>query len=256
MFHNAMVRAPAANFATGLTTVDLGAPVYLRALEQHEAYCAALERCGLRLVHLAPDERYPDSTFVEDTAVITERCTILTRPGAPSRRDEVTSISAELTHFCPALQSIREPGTVDGGDVCEAGNHFFIGVSQRTNEAGAEQLVAILAQAGYTSTLVDIRDVEGILHLKSGLACLADNRLVVIEALAARAEFRGYDLIRVNAGEEYAANCLGINDYILVAAGFPAFEQTLRATGHQTLVLDMSEFQKMDGGLSCLSLRF
>ena len=256
MLHRALVRPPAANFAAGLTTVDLGAPVYECALEQHEAYCAALERCGLSLIRLAADERYPDSTFVEDTAVLTERCAILTRPGAPSRADEVIRIGAELVQFYPALHSIRAPGTLDGGDVCEAGNHFFIGISQRTNESGAQQLSAILAQTGYTSTLVDIRNVKGILHLKSGLACLAGNRLAVIEALAAREEFHGYDLVRVHLGEDYAANCVSVNDHVLVAAGFPAFDQTLQSLGHQTLALDMSEFQKMDGGLSCLSLRF
>ena len=225
-------------------------------LEQHEAYCAALERCGLSLIRLAADERYPDSTFVEDTAVVTERCAILTRPGALSRADEVTGISAELAQFYPGLHSIQAPGTLDGGDVCEAGNHFFIGISQRTNERGAQELAAVLSQTGYTSTLVDIRDVKGILHLKSGLACLADSRLVVIEALATREEFRAYELVRITAGEEYAANCVSLNDHVLVAAGFPAFEQTLQALGHQTMALDMSEFQKMDGGLSCLSLRF
>ena len=256
MFRSAIVRSPAANFAAGLTTVALGTPAYARALEQHESYCAALERCGLKLLRLAADERYPDSTFVEDTAVITERCAILARPGAPSRRDEVTSIGAELAHSFPVLHSISEPGTLDGGDVCEAGNHFFIGISRRTNETGAQQLATILAQAGYRSTLVDIRDVQGILHLKSGLACLAGNQLVVIKDLAGREEFRAFDLVRVKAGEEYAANCVRVNDYVLVAAGFPVFEQTLRASGHQSIVLDMSEFQKMDGGLSCLSLRF
>lgn len=256
MFDRAIIRPPAANFAAGLTTVDRGAPAYARALEQHEAYCAALERCGLKLIRLPADERHPDSTFVEDTAVVTKRCAIVTRPGAPSRRDEVTRISAELAHFYPARQSIQEPGTLDGGDVCEAGNHFFIGISQRTNEAGAHQLTDMLTSAGYSSTCVDIRGVAGILHLKSGLACVADNRLVVIEALAWRAEFRGYDLVRVSAGEEYAANCVRVNEFVLVAAGFPAFEQTLRALGHQTIAVEMSEFQKMDGGLSCLSLRF
>lgn len=256
LVHRAIVRLPAANFAAGLTTADLGAPVYARALEQHDEYCAALERCGLALLRLAAAERYPDSTFVEDTAVITERGAILTRPGAASRRDEVTSIGAALAQFYPALQSIREPGTLDGGDVCKTGNHFFIGISERTNEAGARQLAEILAHAGYTSQCVDIRGVKGILHLKSGIAALSDSRMVVIEALARRPEFHGYDLVQVNAVDQYAANCVRINDHVLIAAGFPAFAETLRALGHETIALDMSEFQKMDGGLSCLSLRF
>lgn len=256
MLTKAIVRPPAPNFSEGLTTVDLGAPNYERALAQHEAYCLALERCGLTLTRLEPDPHYPDSTFVEDTAILTERCAILTRPGAPSRAGEVASMQTILADFYPSPLSIQSPGTLDGGDVCEAGDHFFIGISERTNEAGARQLAAILASFNYTSNFVDISGVEGILHLKSGLAWLGDNRLAVIDSLAERGEFADYDLLRVNAGETYAANCVRVNERVLVAAGYPAWEEKLTTLGYQTITLDMSEFQKMDGGLSCLSLRF
>jgi len=234
----------------------LGAPDYNRALRQHAAYCEALKRCALQLTHLEPDENYPDSTFVEDTAVLTPAVAMVTLPGAASRIGEVESIKEIISRLCPRLDSIQEPGTLDGGDVCEAGNHFFIGVSERTNEAGARQLVKLLTSYGYSSTVVDIRSVKDILHLKSGLAYLGDNRLVVIDALANRNEFRGYELVRVKGDEEYAANCVRINDYVLLAAGYPVFEQTLKGLGYATIPLEMSEFQKMDGGLSCLSLRF
>ena len=292
MFTKALVRPPAPNFAEGLTTAGLGAPDYQRALAQHEAYCAALEQCGLKLTRLEADERYPDSCFVEDVAVMVtpsltvgllpraplkasasgDRCAILTRPGAPSRAGEVESIRRVLTEFFPSLQAIQSPGTLDGGDVCEAGKHFFIGVSERTNEAGARQLAEMLAPVGYKFSFVDIRcgdemkSVPGavatgsasprILHLKSGLSYLGDNRLVVTYALAGRAEFSGCELVRVPSGEEYAANCVRVNDYVLVAAGFPTFENKLREMSYRTIALEMSEFQKMDGGLSCLSLRF
>jgi len=295
MFTRAIVRPPASNFADGLTTAGLGAPDYQRALRQHEAYCSALERCGLTLIRLEADERYPDSCFVEDTAVVIPQLTpsltvgllprvdtgawvsngtlaVVTRPGAPSRLGEVATIRKALTEFFPALSEIHSPGTLDGGDICQAGNHFFIGVSSRTNEAGAQQLTEILAAQGYTTSLVDIRvgsaggspvshaqnagATSRILHLKSGLAYLGDNRLVVTDAFAEREEFAGYDLVRVNADEEYAANCVRINEHVLVAAGHPAFESELQQLGYQTIALEMSEFQKMDGGLSCLSLRF
>ena len=154
------------------------------------------------------------------------------------------------------MHSIQEPGTLDGGDICEAGNHFFIGISQRTNEAGAQQLAGLLTSHGYTYSFVDMRNVKDILHLKSGVAYLGDNRLVVTDALGNRKEFRGYDLVRVSADEEYAANCVRVNDCVLVAAGYPGFEQTLGNLGYKTIALEMTEFQKMDGGLSCLSLRF
>ena len=252
----AIVRPPGANFAEGLTTAQLGMPVYPRALEQHEAYCATLEQCGLTLMRLEADERYPDSTFVEDTAVLTGRCAIPARPGAASRVGEVVGIQKVLAQFYSELHSINEPATLDGGDVCEAGNHFFIGISQRTNEAGAQQLAELLASFGYTSSFVDIRGINAILHLKSGLAYLGEDRLVVIEALANRKEFRRFDLVRVSSREEYAANCVRVNDHVLVAGGYPVFEGRLRKLGYQTIAVGMSEFQKMDGGLSCLSLRF
>lgn len=256
MLTKAIVRPPAPNFAEGLTNADLGAPNYERALDQHERYCAALEQCGLTLARLEPDPAYPDSTFVEDAAILTGRGAILTRPGAPSRAGEVAKMQSALADFYSSLLSIQPPGTVDGGDICEAGEHFFIGISWRTNEAGARQLAEMLASFDYTSSFVDIRGVAGILHLKSGLAYLGDRRLAVIDSLAERSEFVDYDLLGVNAGEEYAANCVRVNDRVLVAAGYPAWEEKLTTLGYQTIALDMSEFQKMDGGLSCLSLRF
>jgi dimethylargininase len=292
MFTRAIVRPPARNFAEGLTTADLGTPNYQRAVTQHEAYCAALEQCGLKLIRLEADPRHPDSTFVEDTAVLVThpqgtpvagpyddvdgrshplRQVVLTRPGAPSRSAEVESIRRVLADFFPSLGEINSPGTLDGGDICEAGNHFFIGISERTNEAGAQQLADVLASFGYTTSFVDIRGLngkesvpgavatglssEGSLHLKSGLSYLGDH-LVVIDALANRAEFSKYDLVRVNDNEMYAANCVRVRDHVLLAAGFPVLEGKLRELGYQTIALEMSEFQKMDGGLSCLSLRF
>jgi dimethylargininase len=256
MFSRAIVRPPSANFADGLTSVELGMPDYQRALTQHEAYCAALEQCGLGLVRMEADERYPDSTFVEDAAVITERGAILARPGAPSRTGEVFGVREALAQFYSTLSSIHDPGTLDGGDVCQAGNHFFIGISERTNETGAHQLSEFLTSLNYTSSLVDIREVKGILHLKSGLAFLGDNRLVVIDALSNFENFRPYDRIVVREPEQYAANCVHINEFVLVAAGYPELGQRLSELGYRTGILEMSEFHKMDGGLSCLSLRF
>jgi dimethylargininase len=280
MFSKAIVRPPGANYAEGLTQSRLGLPDHVRALHQHSLYCAALEKCGLTLVRLQVDERYPDSTFVEDTAVIIGtlpddatsagrkrrvRATapralaptaILSRPGAASRMGEVENIKEVLGQLGFEIHSIAEPATLDGGDICEVENHFFIGISERTNKVGAMQLAELLTSYGCTSSFVDIRDVKSILHLKSGLAYLGDNRLVVIDVLAHHEEFDGYELVRIGSDEEYAANCVRVNDYILVAAGYPEFEGTLQDLGYKTLSVEMTEFQKMDGGLSCLSLRF
>jgi dimethylargininase len=205
---------------------------------------------------LPPDDRYPDSTFVEDTALLTARGAVLTRPGAASRRSEVESIGPTVYEYFHQVFLIEESGTLDAGDVCEAGEHFFIGISRRTNEHGAKQLAGFLKTFGYSSSLIDIRGLSNILHLKSGLAYLSGRRLVVIEALRNVPEFSDYDLICLNSTEEYAANCLSLNGRILIASGFPGVKRELERLGYPTISLDMSEFQKMDGGLSCLSLRF
>ena len=252
----AIVRAPSANFAKGLTSVDLGKPDYNLAVRQHAAYCEALQSCGLNLIHLPPDDTLSDSTFVEDTAIVTGRGAVITRPGAPSRRGEIDSVENALREYHSDLKRINEPGTVDGGDICQCGSHFFIGLSGRTNEAGAGQLGEVLESWGYSCSLIDIRGVGNILHLKSGMAHLGGNRLVVTEALSRAGEFSSYELVHVNSTEEYAANCLFIDGCILVAAGFADLKRQFEELNYPTIALEMSEFQKMDGGLSCLSLRF
>jgi dimethylargininase len=255
-FSKAIVRPPPANFAAGLTTVDLGAPDYERALEQHRLYCAALESLGLKLIRLNADARYPDSTFIEDTALLTKKVAVLTRPGAPTRQGEVDEIARTIRRHFAELELLPEDGTLDAGDVCESGNHFFIGISARTNEAGASQLSRILKHHGYAATPVDIRQERDILHLKSGIAALSGNVLVVTASLSNRRQFYQHDLLIVPAGEEYAANCIEVNGTVLLPAGFPGTKNAIETRGYRTLTLDMSEFQKMDGGLSCLSLRF
>ena len=256
MFTRAIVRIPGNNFAGGLTSVDLGAPHFGKALEQHARYCDALRKCGLELTVLDPDLRHPDSTFVEDTAILTPHAAIFCRAGAPSREGEVAEIRPVIESFYSDILKIEPPGTVDGGDICEAEDHFFIGLSLRTNDEGARQLTTHLKALGYTASTIDIREMKSILHLKSGISYIGDSTLVVMEEMAARRRFSRYNLLRVSAQESYAANCVRVNDRVLVAEGFPRLRAELSARGFHPLVLKMSEFQKMDGGLSCLSLRF
>ena len=255
-FRHAIVRPPASTFASGLTTVALGTPDLERALAQHERYCAALVELGLELVRLDPLPDFPDSTFVEDTAVLTPRLAVLTRPGAPSRAGEVAAMEVDLARCFERVARIQPPGTLDGGDVCEAGEHVFIGLSQRTNESGARQLAHLLSAEGLACSLVDVRNVPGILHLKSGLAHAGGRDLVVIAALADEPVFRAWNRLRVEPEEEYAANCVHVGERVLVPAGFPRTLELLERAGHRPLPLEMSEFQKQDGGLSCLSLRW
>jgi len=254
-FTAAIVRPPAASFAHGLTTAGLGAPDLSLALSQHAAYVTALERLGVRVTALPPDAAFPDSTFVEDTAVVTAQGAILARPGAPSRAGEVAAIQEALVARVGDVAAITSPGTLDGGDICQADRTFFIGLSHRTNEEGARQLADWLGRAGYISIVVDIRGNGALLHLKSGIAWLGGRELVVAEALADHPALAGYHRIVVPTEETYAANCVRVNDAVLIASGHPAVAAQVAALGHRVVTLDMSEFRKMDGGLSCLSLR-
>ena len=256
MFNNAIVRHPPENFAEGLTSAALGRPDFAKATLQHAAYCHALQRCGLQLTVLEADPQHPDSSFVEDAAVLTRACAVLARPGAESRLGEVSALLETLRQFFKSFDQITAPGTLDGGDICEAGNHFFIGVSRRTNQAGARQLAAILEREGYSSSLVDIRGMKSILHLKSGIAWVGEKDLVVMEEMAGREEFHGFNMIKVSPRETYAANCVRVNDHVLIPAGYSDVAASLQRLGYSLLPLEMSEFEKMDGGLSCLSLRF
>ena len=259
-FTHAIVRPPAPTFAAGLTAADLGPPNLALALEQHRRYCGALEQAGLELRHLEQDARHPDSTFVEDTAVLTARGAVVTRPGAPSRRGEVADVERCLRECFTDLRHVVAPGTVDGGDVCEADGHFIIGVSMRTDEHGAAQLAGHLADLGYGASIVDIRANAGLLHLKTGLAYLGEG--VWLAGTGARGcleSVRGAPLgrvIEVAPEEAYAANAVRVNDVVLIAAGYPRLAADLTRNGIRVVALDMSEFRRMDGGLSCLSLRY
>lgn len=255
-FTKAIVCPPAETFADGITSVSLGVPDIEVAQRQHAAYCKALSDAGLRIVTHSPDRVHPDSTFVEDTAVLTPKWAVITRPGAESRVGEIERITRALSQYFDQLKRIEPPGTVDGGDICEIGDHYLIGVSARTNREGSRQLSRILAEQGCTSNEVDIRGRTDILHLKSGLTYLGDDRLLVINSLADSISVPGTEILVVPDGEEYAANCIRVNDRVLIPAGFPRVNAMSNDLGYMTVQLDMSEFQKMDGGLSCLSLRF
>ena len=252
MFAEAIVRDVPETLDAGITSADLGRPDHVVAVAQHLRYIQALEECGLEVRAVAADEKYPDSVFIEDTAVVTARCAILARPGADRRQGEVHGVEEVLYGRYGNLESIIDPGTLDGGDVLQVGDHFYIGLTSRTNPEGARQLSEILGGYGYGSSRVESREY---LHLKSGVSYLGDGILVVAGKLATDGEFVGFDKIVAEAHEEYSANCIRINDYILVPAGFQRTKAQIAARGYELFELEMSEFRKVDGVLSCLSLR-
>jgi dimethylargininase len=253
MFRNAIVRRPCQAISDGLTTSDLGKPVYSVALEQHLNYSKILEEAGLKVKVLPANETYPDSTFIEDVALCTKSFAVITSPGALSRRGEISGIRETLSDYYSTIEEIKLPGTVEAGDIMMVGDHFFIGISDRTNITGATSLISILQKHGYTGSCVPLKKM---LHLKSGVSYLENNILLVCGEFINAAQFKGFDKIIVDAEEAYAANSLWINEIILVPDGFPKTREKIEKAGYTTIIIDVSEFRKIDGGLSCLSLRF
>jgi len=253
MFKNAIVRKPCPALAKGLSSASLGKPDYNKALIQHEAYVETLLQCGLNVRVLEPDPEFPDSTFVEDVALCTPACAILTNPGAPSRNGETVAMKPVLQSFFSKVESIEYPGTLDAGDVMMVGSHYYIGISERTNPVGAAQLIRILEKHGMSASVVPLFEM---LHLKSGLSYLEQNHLLVSGEFIKNPAFADFQRIEVDPQESYAANSLWINSTVLIPAGFPSTLKKIQKAGYDTKVLNLSEFQKLDGGLSCLSLRF
>jgi dimethylargininase len=246
----AIVRQPGKNFADGITSSNLGKPVYEKALEQHNIYCEALKKCGVEIIVLEADERYPDGCFVEDTAVVTKEVAIISRPGDPARLGEQERIASVLADY-KSIESIVAPGTLEGGDIMRVENHFYIGLTKRTNREGAKQLSSILEKYGYTSSTVSVND---ILHLKTGIAYLGNNNFIAVQEMAHIAQ--NINVIILDKGEEYSANCLKVNDNLLIPKGFPTSKQKIIELDYNIIEVEMSEFRKMDGGLTCLSLLF
>ena len=249
------MRSPGCRVRTArreLTTADLGVPNYNLLCEQHEAYVAALVSLGLEITILDAEPDYPDAYFIEDAAIVTPTVAVITRPGAEARRGEEQSVAPVLEQY-RKLARIEAPGTLEGGDVLTVGGTVFVGISERTNAEGASQLGGILAEHGMACC--PIRVAAG-LHLKSSLNHVGGDVLLVTPDFADRPELDGYRRIVIDEGEEYAANTLLVNDTLIVPAGFPSTRRKLETLGMPILELDMSEAQKMDGGLTCLSLRF
>jgi len=252
-YTHAIVRKPCQEMVNGLTSAQLGKPVYLKAIDQHSRYVEILKSCGLQVTVLDADNEYPDSTFIEDVAVCTSRCAIITNPGALSRNGEKQAIKSVLKKFYSDIEEIAYPGTLDAGDVMMVANHFYIGISGRTNYNGAEQLINILQKYGMTGSKVPLKEM---LHLKTGLSYLEQNTLLISGEFVQNPLFEKYSRIVVETNEQYAANSLWINGNVLVPLGFNETKKKIEVAGYKTIETDVSEFRKLDGGLSCLSLRF
>jgi dimethylargininase len=247
----AILRRPGPDFAAGLTTARMGEPDPARMHAQHAAYTDALRALGLAVDVLDPLPGFPDAYFVEDVAVVVPEMAIVTRPGATSRRGEADAMAPVLARHRTVVR-LEEPAMLDGGDVLVAGQTVFIGLSARTNEEGARQLARLLEPHGYRSRTVPV--ATG-LHLKSSVSWLGGETLLISERLADRPELRPFRHVVVDITEEPACNTLLLNGTLLTPAGFPKTRRKLDETGLPLVELELTEARKMDGGVTCMSLR-
>ena len=251
-FSGAIVRTPGRSIVNGVTTVQLGNPDYDTAIKQHFNYIKVLENCGLQVTVMPPTERYPDSVFIEDCAVLTDKCAIIANTGVTSRQGEETRVHEVLKNIYKNIYKIQKPGVLEGGDVLRVHDHFYIGQTARTNKKGVEQLDAILQGFGYTTSMIV---VNKMLHLKTGVASLGDNTVVLAGELIDCPAFRPFRQIIVDQDESYSANCVRVNDHVIMPAGYSKTRCAIQDAGYEIMEVDVSEFRKIDGGISCLSLR-
>jgi dimethylargininase len=235
-----------------LTTSTLGAPDAQKTRAQFDAYVSTLLGLGITVTVLPALPAFPDSHFVEDTAVVGPEFAVLTHPGAPSRRGETATIANVLSRF-RTVTAMGENAHMDGGDVLMVGKRFFVGLTSRTDEAGVREFATVVEPLGYTVHTIEVS--EG-LHLKSIVNYVGRNTLILNEEGARHPAFSSFDHLVLAKEEEYAGNTLWINDTLITPSGYPDTLTQLQGLGLPIIALDTSEIRKMDGGLTCLSLRF
>lgn len=255
-FTKAIVRVPGHSISNGLLSSEYldGRPDYAKAIVQHEQYVAALAKAGLDVTVLPACEDFPSSVFIEDNALLTDKVAIISNPGALTRNGEVRipDLVPTLKKFYDNVEKITE-GTVEPGDIMMVGNDYYIGISKRTNQAGAEQMASILKKYGHNPTIVPLKEM---FHLKSGVNYLENKNMLVAGEFVDNPLFKDFNTVEMPEEEMYAANCVWVNDYVLVPEGYPKVKKIVEDMGYKTIILEVSEYRKTNGGLSCISLRF
>lgn len=254
MFKNAIVRKPAKSISSGITSSkELGEVDYLNTLNQHNEYIKALQKCGLKVEILDSKDDLPDSCFMEDVAICTKKFAIITNLAKNSRKQEIEGIREVLSKYYKNIEQIKPPATLEGGDVMMVGDHFYIGLSDRTNEQGAKQFIEILQKYNFSGSTIDLKKT---LHLKTGITYIQNNTVLISGEFKNMSQFDKFDKIEIDEDEQYCANCIRVNEYVIVPKNFPKSKKLIESKGFKTIEVDTSEFRKIDGGLTCLSLRF
>ncbi len=253
-FNNAIVRAPGRSVVQGLREDKAATPDFDLFAQEHSAYVAALRGAGVAVDVLPALEAFPDSVFVEDPALVMPEGAVLLRPGAPSRRGERKEMRGALyRHFTRVLE-LQDGEEADGGDVLIAPDTIFIGLSKRTNRAGAEALRARLRELGRESRIAQTPPT--ILHFKTASSLLGEDTILATRAMAESGVFAGFNILMTPDGEEGAANALRVNDTVFVGAAYPRTIDLIRKEGFAVVALAVQEVAKLDAGLSCMSLRW
>lgn len=254
-FTHAITRRPGHSITGGLRAVDTGAPDLAAMLGHHADYITALRSTGATVIELDQLEDYPDSVFVEDTALCLPQGAVVMRPGAPSRLGEAAEMAPHLKALYAEVVAIDGPDSfIEGGDILTTEREILVGRSARTNAAGIAELTRKVAPWGHA-----VREVftpPGVLHFKTDCSLLDAETILSTDRLAASGCFEGYRVIPVAEGEEAAANSIRFNDLVIVPAGFPRTAERIAKAGYTLREVGNSECAKLDGGMSCLSLRF
>jgi dimethylargininase len=253
-YTHAIVRTPGRSVVSGLRDGEGDDPDYTALLAEHDAYIAALRGLGLAVEALPIAEDYPDSIFVEDPALVFSEGAIVLNLAAPSRAGEAASIAPVLESHFEQVLHMQGSGHADGGDVLVLPDRVLIGLSGRTNRAGAEELVRLLAQLGKKGEIAETP--PGVLHFKTGCSLIDEETVFALPQMADASVFAGMRVIPVPQGEEKAANKLRIRDAALIGAHFPRSREIIEGLGVRTIPLNVSEIAKIDAGLSCMSLRW
>lgn len=253
-FSRAIIRKPAASITNGLRAIDTGAPDLTRMTAAHDAYAATLRETGAEVIELPALPAYPDSVFVEDTALCLPQGAILMRPGAPTRAGEVTEMAPDLAKVYTDVREIKGLGTIEGGDILVTAREILVGLSDRTDQAGVDALADLVFDWGYAVRRLKIP--EDVLHFKTDCSLLDADTVLSTQRLAASGCFADYNVIYTAPNEDAAANAIRFNRYVIMAAGFPKTAKRLRDSGYEVREIDNTDCAKLDGGMSCLSLRF